>query len=224
MQTRSIQIITSRELDSFRRAISEESWSPVYESDDSDIAYTTFINTFTSLYRANFPIKKISKPKKARKPWITSRLLKMIQHKNALYAKFVKTRDALLLAEFKSYRNQLTSMLKDAKDSYYINLFCDEKTQTSAALWHKLNALLRPSSAPAISNIILSEGKELSGEALADAFNCVFAPTYRVDNITTASYVSDTLTRNENPNSLFFSPTSCQEVFSYLNSMKNSKT
>lgn len=49
------QPFTNEQLQSFRAAVSSETWNCVYESDTSDVAYSTFIDTFKIIYDANFP-------------------------------------------------------------------------------------------------------------------------------------------------------------------------
>lgn len=93
-------------------------------------------------------------------------------------------------------------------------------------LWRKLNALIYPTRVPAISDSILNEGIQLSGQSLADAFNSVFAHQSNDSNDQSVQQQvrGEHFIGNSSPGSLFFAPVNCAEVFSYLHSMKNSKT
>lgn len=94
-----------------------------------------FIGTFKNMYRQCFPLKKVRKPRKARKRWVNHDILQVIRHKNELYAHFVKTKDLEALKEFKAYRNKLASKLKMAKEKYYVNVFWGDRSKKSDLIW-----------------------------------------------------------------------------------------
>lgn len=142
MPTNYVQNITPANREMFRRLVAQQNWN---ESTSSDTAYSAFITIFQQVYNECFPMKKISKPPKARKPWLTHELLNMIKHKNELYAKFVKSRDPNVLKQFRLYRNRLTSSLRAARNSYFINVFWNVDQRRSDIIWRKVNTLLHPS-------------------------------------------------------------------------------
>lgn len=150
----------------------------------------------------------------------------MVKHKNALYAKFVKTKDLNILAEFKSYRNKLTSTLRKAKDSYLIDMFDAETTLRPDAAWRKLNSLVRPGTPTLTLGTFRHGEKELSGVPLADAFNHFFIQQTKDNELDGSSIrnYAQYVRGNDRISSLFLAPTETAEVFSSINNLKNSKT
>lgn len=78
------------------------------------------------------------KNKKYRKPWINSHLYKQIEMKNKMYHSLVQSRNPELLAEFKKFRNKLTSDIKKAKCLYYQGIFADI-TDDPRRMWQTVN-------------------------------------------------------------------------------------
>lgn len=132
--------ISTEGLESFREQINITDWSVVLSKVSADEAYESFLQTFCDIYNRVFKYKKHIVHKKCRKPWVTAEILKMMKKKDALYRKFMRTRDPVVLSSFKSQRNKITSELRRAKRSYYFLLFRDEKR--TDVLWKKLNSIL----------------------------------------------------------------------------------
>lgn len=179
------------------------------------------------MYRQCFPLKKVREPRKAQKRWVNYDILQVIRHKNELYAHFVKTKDLEALKEFKAYRNKLASKLKMAKEKYYINIFWCDRLKKSDLIWKKLGQLLNPNTAYRSLCSIELAGQDLSGIEMANAFNHFLIEQGRASNVNSSSIPTtlDTSPLNCSPmNSLFLRPTDYVEVFSCINSLKNSKS
>lgn len=71
------------------------------------------------MYRERFPYKTLKRPKRVRRPSITSRVLNIIKEKNRLYQVFLAKEDVSLFNEFKIYRMKLSKIEKQAKHSNY---------------------------------------------------------------------------------------------------------
>ena len=75
------------------------------------------------------PFKKLNKKelKFVTKPWITQDLQNSIKKKNNIYSKFVKCKNKIMkelhFSNYKNYRNLLPTLLKRAKEKYFLNFF-----------------------------------------------------------------------------------------------------
>lgn len=134
------QNINPRSLSWFREEIGLLSWNDILSCSSPEKAYDHFIDTLCSVYHKHFPYKLAKKPKQACKPGISFKLLQLIKKKNALYHSFVSTRDLDVLKEFKTFRNHLTKLLKQAKHEYYYSMF--NSIVDAKKMWNKLNSVL----------------------------------------------------------------------------------
>ena len=77
------------------------------------------------------PLRKAKKRdlKFQSKPWITSGLQKSIAIKNKLFDKFIKSNKPIIKEklhnDYKSYRNMISTLLKQSKKNYYGKYFKD---------------------------------------------------------------------------------------------------
>lgn len=102
--------ISAAGLEVFRSNIQSIDWTCVFEKRNPNAAYEAFFEKLGLCYNQAFPmtLRKL-KPKRARKPWIDEKLLKMIKTKNKMYHTFVRSRNLEALSEFKKYRNRLNT-------------------------------------------------------------------------------------------------------------------
>lgn len=100
--------------------------------DSADEAYDWFIYKLCLLYEERFNLRKRTRHKQSKKPWITRSILKIIRKKNKLYERFL---DLDVLKMFKKWRNEVTSMLRKAKSAYYSKMFHNENR--SDVIWKK---------------------------------------------------------------------------------------
>lgn len=112
------QAINAKMLNLFSEKISQADWDLVLSSPSADEAYDRFINIFCYIYRQCFPYKQLIIDKKSHKPWVTKQVIKMINKRNALYKKFLRTRNPDILQQFKQQRNKVTNSLRLAKHTY----------------------------------------------------------------------------------------------------------
>ena len=55
-------------------SLSQEIWNNVLQSDDVNVTYINFIETFSKLYNLHCPVKKAHAKGISKKPWITNGL------------------------------------------------------------------------------------------------------------------------------------------------------
>lgn len=211
------QPITKAGLDSFRNELLQSDFEWLLEIENADDAYNRFINKIAEIYKKHFPLKTFTLGRNIRKPWITPALRSKINYKNSLYHSFVKTKDPNLLKKYKTYRNKLNKEIRTSRSRYLYSEF-ESCLYKSDQLWKKLNTFIRPrKSTPGIWKLSL-DGREVSGNALANSFNDHFLE------------YSDCGVLNEfidfmpahNQRCAFLSPVTGSEVMSVFSSLKNS--
>ena len=81
-----------------------------------------------SLVNKHCPQKKISKKivKLRNKPWINSRILKMMRIRDRLFRQFKSTKSEIDLKAFKRFRNRVVTELNKSKKIYLSSIFCRE--------------------------------------------------------------------------------------------------
>lgn len=119
------QHIMPSHLDAFSERIESSNWSQVLAQGSADSAYDLFMDIFKKHYSESFPMKEFRPRRQIRKPWIGPEQYRLINEKNKLYRRFLSTRNLSHLAEFKKFRNRLSSELRKAKAVYYQQLFSD---------------------------------------------------------------------------------------------------
>lgn len=204
-------------LSKFRNCISNVEWNDVLNECNPEIAYDKFMSIFTSIYYRCFPSKITVRSKKARKPWITSDLLKLIANRNKLYQRFVQTKCLNTLKEYKVHRNQVTKELRSAKRRYHYNLFASSTGQ-SGEVWKKMKSLFGNSPQPVTK--IVSNGVELTGAKLANAFNdCFLSAVHPTSHVHELLYMKPSCN-----NTVFLEPVTEGEIIMASNSLRNNRS
>lgn len=166
------QNINVSSLEEFRCMILNFDWTPLYSHMTADEAFNFFLKHFTMFYSKAFPYRVTKKPKKARKPCMTSRILKMISKKNNLYQKFLHSCEHPDFVAFKKFRNNLNGTLRKSKKGYHIRLFSGISDQK--VLWNRLNMLLKSERTCSPASFTI-DSISYVGKDLTDKFNDYFA-------------------------------------------------
>ena len=78
------------------------------------------------------------------KPWITSGLQKSVVIKNKLFGKFIKSKNSIvkekLHNDYKSYRNMISTLLKQSKKNYYNKYFKDNNNMKNT--WEGIRSII----------------------------------------------------------------------------------
>lgn len=101
------QPVNSKSLSHFREEIEQTNWVELFSLSSADLAYDNFRRTFSSIYNKHFSLRAFKKPKRARKPWMTTEILKMMKEKDRLFHVFLGTRNLDDLKMFKKHRNSV---------------------------------------------------------------------------------------------------------------------
>ena len=112
------RIINQRKLELFKRDLKSISWENIYNLSDPNDQYHYFSELFSNLYDKHFP-KQRFKVRPKRKPWLTNSLINCCRKKNTLYKMSVVKKDTASEKKYKSYKNKLTTILRQAEAQYY---------------------------------------------------------------------------------------------------------
>ena len=102
-----------------------------------DKLFSSFYSKFNKLINKHAPMKAISnrKAKQLSKPWITKGIRISIKVKNKLYA----SGDT---ANYKTYRNKISTLTRLSKQQYYSNFFNDNLKKNMKKTWEGINNVL----------------------------------------------------------------------------------
>ena len=142
---------------------------------DANQACEVLMNTFTSGINKFSKNIKPSRRNTPMKPWISPGILCSINRKNKLYKKFIQNRNVRNENVYKTYRNTLTHVIREAKRSYFKYEFANSRgngKQTWKLLREALNVRKQQGNLP--SSFIKGDGSSCADGQVADAFNDFF--------------------------------------------------
>ena len=142
--------------------------------DDVNLAFNAFHDKIFKIYDESYPlISKRITLNSNKNPWITSAIKESIKTKNRMYKKYVK--HPITYADtYKLYRNNLTKIIRTAKNDYYKQKFTRSNGNMKET-WKQLNNMLgkdhsNKNSEFKVGNRIIKDETEI-----ADAFNDFYA-------------------------------------------------
>lgn len=199
----------------FTRSLAQVDWTVVMNSNCVNEAYSIFHSTVLNLYNEHFPAKKVLVKKKSKdSPYITTSLRKSIIERHRL-ERLARKWPSVYLQTYKNYRNNLTAILRAAKNNYY-------KTQLKACQgnpsmhWKMINTILGKKHSIENSGIIHLESHSSD---VPNKFNDHFVRNTSGDDL--PSNVNHLQYLPAPPNfSMYLTPTSMDEVEHYLQAIK----
>jgi hypothetical protein len=163
------------------------------------------------------------------KPWVTSGIMKSINHKNCLYRKYLSSPSADRKIKLSNYRKLLTKLIHEAESLYYKDILSSRDTSAKKA-WSVINNIINNKNnkrSPMISEIIHNGTNYTDKTDIANAFNEYFsnigmnlANELPSNNNLTVSQFMDKLT----PQSIFLSPVDEPEIKEEINKLKLGKS
>ena len=140
--------------------------------EDPDEAYNNFIEEYSRIYIACFPLK-VLKGKQVSKffsPWLSPGLLKSV-NKNILHKNLVTSPSTSSETKYKAYKNKLTHLIRIAKRKYYDSKFENARNDLKTT-WKLLNEVInKRKSKLSLPTSYKSEGRTLTDPMeIADRF------------------------------------------------------
>ena len=123
---------------------------------DVDNEFGRFLKDLTSLTSKHAPMKKQSRKemKLKDKPWINSKVLKMMRIRDRILQKLKKKQTDDNIKLYKKFRNRVSNELKGSKARYFHNYF-STNSQNMKKLWSGIKTIIshKSSSSSAINKI-----------------------------------------------------------------------
>ena len=212
----------------------EINWNTLFErfGFDPDLCFNVFNDKIKVLIDRHVPTVKLTKRQvKAKlKPWITPGILKSISKRDTYHRKFIKAKNpetkARFYASFKLYRNLIVTLCRQSKSNHYSRYF-DKHSKNTRKVWSGVHDLIASKSKSANHHISISIGDTVTSnpETVSNCFNDFFttiADSIRAQIPPEHNHYSRFL-KNRNPNSMFLSPTTPEEIIKVVSSFSDSK-
>ena len=94
--------------------LSYESWKHVFEGDDTNKIFNSFLNIFPRIYYSSFPLIQ-TKSKMNQNSWITPGIITSCKHKRELYKEVQNNNNATLASYYRDYTKILSMVTRKAK-------------------------------------------------------------------------------------------------------------
>ena len=194
----------------FKNLIRQIDFTDIYNSEDTNQAYNTFIQNIQKAHEQAFPKQTIRLTKKyiKREPWMTSGLLTSTINKNKLHIKKISRPTTLNIERYKKYNSIYNRIKRQIKIKYYDNLFLENRTNMKQT-WLELKKLINKQNnkqnlpeAIKLNNELVTHPKQI-----ADSFNDFFVNIGKNLNESIASRrnYGDHITRSVQ-NSIYINP------------------
>jgi len=114
---RFIRNISRHGIFDFKFKLSLETWDNIFENNDANSIYNSFLNTYLRVFCSCFPLRKLITKAKGN-TWITTGVRTSCKHKRELYLLCKYSNDPLLKNYYKLYC-KILSNIKEAKKYYF---------------------------------------------------------------------------------------------------------
>ena len=197
---------------------------------DVDNKFGRFLKDLTSLTNKHAPMKKRSRKemKLKDKPWINSKILKMMRIRDRILQKLKKKQTDDNIKLYKKFRNRVSNELKESKARYFHNYF-STNSQNMKKLWSGIKTIIshKSSSSSAINKIKDKDGSVTSDPSqMSNIFNVFYVNIANEITKTiplTPKSPLDYLTKRVS-NSLFLTPVTEIEVKDIISILNPSKS
>ena len=98
----------------FLNSLSNESWESTFNTENVDLMFNSFLNTYLRIFYSSFPPIRINS-RKNKKTWITQGIRKSCKHKRELFLLTKNSNNPTLNRHYKVYCNILTKVINEAK-------------------------------------------------------------------------------------------------------------
>ena len=112
----------------FLLTLSYETWESVFEDNDVNTIFNSFLNIFLRHFYSSFPMVRAKKPSN-HNTCITSCIRTSCQHKRALYVNLTNNNNPTSRKFFKKYCQILSKVIKEAKKWSMTDFFWTQITR-----------------------------------------------------------------------------------------------
>lgn len=218
------RIWDSKSYDKFINEINNTDWDPIYNCNDTQIAYTLFHNILYQIFDKHFPMKRIKLGYKTRKPWLTPAIKASIKHKNKLsyVAKLHPT--AFNKTQYHHYKSLLNKIMRISERNHYQLALESNRTNLKKS-WQILKEVIGRNSKKIINTkFTFGETETADSEIISEKFNQFFldighslASAIPAENLHFNSFLHNDVT-----SSIYLSPVDNREIERIIKTLKKS--
>ena len=192
--------------------------------------FNRFLNNLDDVVKKSAPLKTLTKRdiKFQNKPWVNSRIQKMMRHRDNILRSIRKKPDGAKCLMYKKLRNRVVIELKESKTNYFHNYF-NNNSKNMKLLWSGIKSIINieNSHVNVVNKLKDSNGNITTDPAeMASRVNDFFVNV--ADNITKKIPRSQKspldYLGHENPHSFFIGPSAPFEVSDVVNALKPGKS
>ena len=217
-----IRKITAEKIAMFNDELLKVTWNDVVACTDTNKAYALFWNLFSSLLNKHIPMtKKRSARNIIKQPWITKGIFCSIKKRNRLYKYSLRHPGEESLNNCKSYRNKLTTIIRQSRQMYFAKQF-ENANGNASSTWNVINQALKKQKSKSKCHITKDNNTMVDSKEIANCFNAYFVGVGPNQANTIASNGVDFSQFLQTPcnKSLFLKPTNLIEILNIARSLK----
>ena len=216
--------VNEENIQSFKEKLSEINWDEILMKQDTQHAYDSFQQTFSTLYNECFPWISIKTGHRKYKPWLTDDLKLIIKQKNKLYKKSKQYPSFKREQEYKSFRNMVTKQLNRAERIYIQNMLEEHKGNVKK-FWQITKFILNKHKKSSIQTKFKYNNKIISnGNQIAENFNNFFVnigPS-TAEKIPYSDVSPNSYLKGNYEHSFYASPVTLDELRTLFHELKDS--
>ena len=221
--------------DAFTSDFHEINWDSEFDKCDLDpnLCFNSFDSKMKALLDRHLPTIRLTKRQRKTqlKPWITPGIIRSIARRNFFHRKFIQAKcpetKSQFLTQFKAYRNLIVTLCRQSKSNYFTAYFNQHSTNMHK-IWLGVKNLISLKSTKSQNPISISIGNSVSSdpEIVANGFNDFFSSIANSvrSTIPNTNYHFSNFLKSRNPNSIFLSPVTPEEVSMIIGSFSQSKS
>ena len=205
--------------------LSNEDFTDVMNSNDVNVSYDRFMNILSEKCKKHTVMVHSYKKKNVpRKPWITPGIIRSMNRRDKLFAKYRKTNSPTDKLKYNELRNRVIRIQRVSKSAYMAKRLATYKNDLQKT-WKILNGIIGKKKLPTLPSYVMRENlKQTSDESIANRFNSFFGNigleiSRKVKS--TSNHFSNYLPDRVNK-SLFLEPTDEKEILSITRNLKSS--
>ena len=218
-KTIKVRNLSDENINRIKEDLNKEDWSEILKPQQCNESFEHYHNFLCESIDRHAPeeIKRISYRKQIKDPWITRGILASLAKQMRLYREQLHSKSAVSTNKYRRYRNLLKSIIRKRKNSY-LHEKCLEFKQDSRKLWKLVNKIIGKSKnkTESIDSLRVNNLLRYDPDSITNGFCDFFSSigeTYaqRIDStgIDIDNYIGKI---KSNPDSLFFSPTTSNEI------------
>ena len=220
---------TPEKLASLGVSLDREDWSSVYNTDDVNNSFDSFLTLINKHLDEHIPKqkdKRINYKTSPKLPWISKSLLRSVNRKNRLYYRFKMKKTEESKKKYTLYKNILTRTIRFEKKKYYaiqLEQYKHDIKNTWKILKQAMNISKKKSN---IKKIRFNNKVTEDLGDIANIFNTYFSMIGEnlAKNIPCSNKHFTKFLGQPNTNSVFFAPTTKYEITDIVTAMNNKQS